>query len=95
MGHGRSALKTWIIVAAAVVCGAYLARTPWQVYRQQRAKANEAINEAQTNDVLRVGLMKREADLKSPVGREKVAREHGYLAKGETAYQSSASSSGL
>ena len=87
MGHGRSNLRTWTIVAVAIASGAYLARAPWQVYRQQRSKANQAIAEAQTNDVLRVGLLKREADLRSPIGREKLAREHGYLAKGEVPFQ--------
>ena len=86
MGHGSSKLKTWIVVIVAVACGAYLARMPCQVYRQQRSKANDAVAEAQVNDALRVSLEKREADLKSPVGREKSAREHGYLAKGEVPY---------
>jgi len=86
MGHGRSNVRTWTMVAVAIACGAYLARAPWQMYRLQHAKANQAVAEAQTNDVLRVSLMKREADLKSPIGREKMAREHGYLAKGEVPY---------
>jgi hypothetical protein len=84
MGHGSSKIRTWTIVALALVCGAYFAREPWQVYRQQRAKANDSIDVAETNDVQRVSLLKREADLKSPIGHEKVAREHGYVKKGET-----------
>jgi hypothetical protein len=86
MGHGSSKLRTWTVIAVAIACGAYFAREPWQVYRQQRAKANEAVAEAQLNDSLRVALLKREAQLKSPIGREKMARERGYLAKGETPY---------
>jgi hypothetical protein len=86
MGHGRSKVITWTVVGVAIACGAYLARAPWQMYRVQRAKANAAVGDAQTNDALRVGLMKREADLRSPIGREKMARERGYLAKGEVPY---------
>lgn len=74
------------MVAVALACGAYFARAPWQVYRQQRAKANAAVAEAQANDAQRVSLLKRQADLKSPIGREKIARERGYLAKGEVPY---------
>ena len=88
MGHGSSKIKIWMIVAAAVLCGASFARVPWQVYRQQRANANQAIAEAEHNDSLRVALVKRQAQLKSPIGREKSARERGYLAKGETPYGS-------
>ena len=92
MGHGSSKMRTWMIVAVAVVCGAYFARAPWQMYRLQKAHANQAIAEAQVNDAQRVGLMKREADLKSPIGREKMARERGYLHKGEVPYSSKSGS---
>jgi hypothetical protein len=86
MGHGRSKWKTLTLVAVAICFGAYFARMPWEVYRQQRAKANQSLAEAQVNDIQRISLMKREAELKSPIGREKIAREHGYLHTGEKPY---------
>jgi hypothetical protein len=73
-----------MIVGVAICCGAYFAREPWQVWRQQRAKANASIEQAETNDALHVGLLKRQAEMKSPIGREKMAREHGYVRQGET-----------
>lgn len=86
MGHGSSKLKTWMIVIAAVAFGAYFARMPWQIYREQRSRANDAVAEAQVNETQRIGLLKRQAELKSRTGKEKIARERGYLAKGETPY---------
>ena len=73
-----------MIVIFAAVCGAYLARVPWQVYREQRSHANEALERAQTDEMQATSLVKRSQDLKSPIGREKLAREHGYLKQGET-----------
>lgn len=72
-----------MIVVVALCCGAYLAREPWQIYREQKAKANSAVAEAQANDRLHVDLLKNEAELKNPIGREKMARDHGYVKKGE------------
>jgi hypothetical protein len=85
MGHGSSKTRTWTIVIFALVCGAYLARAPWKVYREQRSHANELLAQAQTDEMQQTSLEKRDADLKSPIGREKLAREHGYLKQGESA----------
>jgi hypothetical protein len=72
-----------MIVIVAIGCGFYFAREPWRIYREQRAKANSAIAEAQANDRLHVSLVKNEAELRNPIGREKTAREHGYVKQGE------------
>lgn len=79
----RSKTRTWLLVLCAVFCGAYLAREPWLVYREQRAKANDYIADAEKNEAQRSALIRKEADLKNPIGREKLAREHGYVRKGE------------
>ena len=84
MGQGSSKTRTWMIVIFAVICGAYMAREPWKVYREQRSHANESLAQAETDEMQVTSLEKREADLKSPLGREKLAREHGYLKQGET-----------
>ncbi len=84
MGHGSSKTRTWMIVIFAAVMGAYLARAPWKVYREQRSHANELLAQAQTDEMQQTSLEKRDSDLKSPIGREKLAREHGYLKQGET-----------
>ena len=81
--QARAKIQFWLVVLSAVVCGLYLARAPWQVYREQRTQANEAISDAQTNQMQRASLLKREAELKSPIGHEKLARERGYVKKGE------------
>lgn len=79
----------WLLVLCAIFCGAWLAREPWRVYREQKAKANEAIGEAQLNEAQRTALVRKEADLKSPTGREKQARSRGYVMQGEVPLGSS------
>ncbi|MEA2554620.1 MAG: hypothetical protein QOJ65_2796 [Fimbriimonadaceae bacterium] len=72
-----------LLIACAAVCGVYFARAPWVVYREQRAKANDSITEAHVNEAQRASLMKREAEFSSPIGREKLARAHNFVQKGE------------
>ena len=84
MGQGSSKVRTWLLVGCAVLCGAYMARAPWRVYRQQHSHASELLAQAQTDEMQQTSLEKRDAELKSPIGREKLARQHGYVKQGET-----------
>ena len=73
-----------LIVGVAVAMGLFLSKRPWEVYREQQAKAtsaNKAMKEAEREREL---LMTQKSKLTSPVGREEIVRGKGYHKPGET-----------
>ena len=79
----RKLALSCLFVASAAGLGLYLSRGPWQTYRDQRAKADEATREMESAEHEKADLLKRRAEIETPMGREKLARERGYLKKGE------------
>ena len=76
--------RTWLLVLCAVACGAYLAREPFQVYKQQKAKATQSQMSAQQDLKKLSDLRQEEARFNSPLGREELARAQGFRRKDET-----------
>lgn len=78
-----STWKVVLLMLAAGLTGFYMAREPWIVYHEQQAKANEAKQEMANSEKDRADLIRQKADAESSAGREKAARERGYVNKGE------------
>jgi len=73
-----------IIVACAVGVGVGLSLKPWQVYREQRKLADEAIREMKMAEGKKIDLTKQRARAESSLGREELARKQGYRRNDET-----------
>jgi hypothetical protein len=67
----------------AVFAGVAVSAKPWQVYREQRKAADEAIAEMQQSESKRESLVREDARLKTSIGREELARKEGYRKPGE------------
>ncbi|MFM9872819.1 MAG: septum formation initiator family protein [Fimbriimonadaceae bacterium] len=65
-------------IALAVATGAFLSRSSWQSLKTQRAEYTNQIKESRKIDAERTELLKKTADIQSPFGKEKRARELGY-----------------
>lgn len=72
-----------MIVVAALGTGLYLSRKPWEVYREQKAKADVSTREMQKAERDRVEMMEQKARVGSALGREQAIREKGWLKPGE------------
>lgn len=79
----KQAYGTALFVAAAVATGVAFSRKPWEVYNEQRKLAAEQRVEMRESEARRAELLREEARVKSSVGREQLAREHGFLKPGE------------
>lgn len=74
----------WIVfVFAAASVGAYFAREPWDEYQSEKELAREAELEMKKQESERADLLKQNARVRSPAGREKVLRDAGYILEGE------------
>jgi hypothetical protein len=78
-----STWKVVLLMLAAAGTGFYLAREPWIVAHEQQVKANEAKEEMAESEKDRSDLIRQKAEAQSSAGREKLARESGYVNKGE------------
>lgn len=79
--------KAWMLtLVLGIAVGAYLSRGPWEVYREQQARANSAVREMQGAEQRRAELTRLEAKYRSSVGREELAREKGYVKPNERPY---------
>jgi hypothetical protein len=72
-----------LFVVAAVAAGLLLSAKPWQVYTEQRALADQSIEEMREAEKNRNELTRQKARYESSIGREELARKQGYLAEGE------------
>lgn len=80
-----SVKTAWAIVGAAVAVGLglYLSRGPWLMFWQQRSRASVAATELAKTEREKTSLMRERARLETPMGRQELAREQGYVKKGE------------
>jgi hypothetical protein len=72
------------IIAAAVVCGLFFSRKPWEMFRDQQAKAKEAQLEMREAEQERERLLKEKMKYSSSVGREEAVRNKGWTKPGES-----------
>jgi hypothetical protein len=79
----RNLLINGLIVVFAASAGFALSLKPWQVYKQQQKIADEAVAEMRSSEAQREVLVRKEARLKSSVGKEELARSRGWLPPGE------------
>ncbi|MCC7434940.1 MAG: hypothetical protein IT363_09670 [Methanoregulaceae archaeon] len=75
---------TSIIVVSAIGLGVGLSLKPWQVYREQRKLADDAIREMRTAESKKTELTRQRAQAESSLGREELARKQGYRRPDET-----------
>lgn len=75
---------TSIIVASAIGVGVGLSLKPWQVYREQRRLADDAVREMRQAEGKKIELTKQRAKAESSIGREELARKQGYRKPNET-----------
>lgn len=75
---------SFAVLLLAVGTGLALSLKPWQVYNAQRKKSEEAERRADAAQAERVELSRQKALLDSPSGKERIARERGYVKPGET-----------
>lgn len=75
---------TSIIVASAIGLGVGLSLKPWQVYREQRKLADDAIREMRVAESKKTELTRQRAKAESSLGREELARKQGYRRPDET-----------
>lgn len=73
-----------IFLAAAVAAGVALGLKPWPVYKEQRQHADNYLRDAREAEKARVDLERQRTKYETPLGREELAREGGYLRKGES-----------
>ncbi len=73
-----------VIVVAALGTGMYLSRKPWEVYREQKAKASAVTLEMNKAEKEREKMMDEKASVDSALGREKAIRDAGWTKPGET-----------
>lgn len=80
----RRRLLPWILfVAAGIALGLTVSTKPWNLYRQQRALADESLREMRAAEAAQADLVRRKALLESRSGREEQARELGFRRPGE------------
>jgi hypothetical protein len=72
-------------VLAAIATGIALSVKPWQVYAEQRAKADAAVEDMREAEQSRVQLTREKAKYEGSLGREELAREQGFRRPGEVA----------
>lgn len=73
-----------IIVVSAVGLGVGLSLKPWQVYREQRKLADDAVVEMRQAESKKTALTRKRAQAESSLGREELARKQGYRRADET-----------
>lgn len=83
MSKEARAIFNVLFIGAAVGTGLYLSRGPWQMYRQQKSKADQAQGQMRAAEKEREQLTKENAHSDTPAGREEAARKAGFLKPGE------------
>ncbi len=75
----------WKLFVAMLACGAGVALSlkPWQVYHEQRERAQEAETRMEVSEANYAELRREQARRSSPLGREEMAREQDYLPRNE------------
>lgn len=79
----RRTMWNLALVAVAIAAGLALSAKPWEAYAKQRASTDRQLAEMRRAEASRAELSRRKAQVESPVGRERLAREQGYRKPGE------------
>jgi len=79
----RKTVWKGLCAALAVGVGIALSLTPWQHYREQRIRANDAARAMREAEAEKVALLREQARVGSPAGKEELARARGYSRPGE------------
>ncbi len=76
--------KVLILGAALILLGViYLNRDTWRLYKDQMATKSRNDERMRAAETERAELIRRRAELSSPVGQERLARKQGYRKPGE------------
>ena len=67
-----------VVVGAAVATGVALSIRPWQVYREQKQLASDAVQEMREAEGKKTDLTRQKSKYESALGREELARKQGY-----------------
>lgn len=76
-------VRLLVLVVCAVLVGAFIAREPWLVYNEQRAKTARAEAEMRRLETERAQLLQKKAQAQSSIGKERMARERNFVKDGE------------
>lgn len=79
----RRTIWNLALVTVAVAAGLALSAKPWEAYFKQRESTDRQVTEMRRAEASRAELSRRKAQVESPVGRERLAREQGYRKPGE------------
>jgi len=80
----KPALPTVLCAAAGIGLGLYAGRDSWNRYHEKRVQADQAHADMRAAELRTADLKRQKADLESAAGRERVARERGWIKPGET-----------
>ncbi len=73
-----------VVLVSACALGTVLSLRPWQVYKEQRTIADEAVVQMRRAEAKKADLLQKRANYESPLGREKLARQQGFHRADET-----------
>ena len=80
----KRALPTVLVAVVGVGLGLYASRDVWRRYHDERRDADQARTEMRAAELRKADLQRQKADLESEAGRERLARERGWIKPGET-----------
>jgi cell division protein FtsB len=83
----RKAALILSLAFLAACIGVALSYRPWSRYLQQRQDTQKAVAEMRDAEERRAELLREEARYSSSLGREELARKHGYVRPGEAPVQ--------
>lgn len=81
-------MRRWVVVllgvlAAAVVVG-WLNQDLWKTWRVVKSEEQQRREELRAAEKEHAKTLEEDTRARSPIGREEMAREQGYIRKGET-----------
>lgn len=71
----------WVLAAAGIAIG--LSLKPWQLYREQAEGAEKSKAAMRKAEAEQAELLEEQSHVESPAGRERLARERGYVRPNE------------
>jgi hypothetical protein len=72
-----------LFIFTAVLVGAAFSLKPWKTYLEQKELQQQSVREMKKAEGEMERLMQQKAEAESAIGREKLAREQGFLKPGE------------
>ena len=72
-------IRNGLLFVAAAALGVALSIRPWEEYRDQRMKADEAIRKSKQMQEEMSRLAREKAVIDTAAGKERLARERGYI----------------